>query len=184
MSETDTKKASAKPAAPAAEPFQHPARAQQPEHFRASAPDQLIGEAKRYQEAGWRFVNICGSTTIDGIELLYSFGRMEELENLTMIVQVGDTVPSISPVFENAFFFENETQDLYGIHFEGLILDYKQKFYGPVEAHPMAHNIQVIERKQKAAAAAAKASPEQTGSASAAGTDPSGTASQQKGGEA
>jgi ech hydrogenase subunit D len=127
-----------------------------PQVFKTTSVDTILGTARQYKEDGWRFVNICGSATMDGILLLYSVGKMEELENLTMLRQIDDHVPSISNLFENAFFFENETQDLYGIHFDGLNLDYHGQWYGPAEAHPMAHNIQVIERKQKAAAEATK----------------------------
>jgi ech hydrogenase subunit D len=38
-------------------------------------------------------------------------------------------VPSISATYLAAFAYENELQDLFGMKVEGLVLDFKGKFY-------------------------------------------------------
>jgi len=88
-------------------------------------PDKLLA----YKEKGWRFANLCGSTVDDKVEILCSFAKDQQLENLSFLVEQGAEIPAVSTLFPSAFLYENETFDLFGIKFDGTILDFGGKFY-------------------------------------------------------
>jgi hypothetical protein len=90
-----------------------------------------------YDERGWRFVNICGSTVEGGVELIYSFSDGLPLENLRFTVSNEEIIPSVSDRFPNAFFFENETHDLFGVRFSGISIDFDGEFYTVAVPTPM-----------------------------------------------
>jgi hypothetical protein len=99
--------------------------------------DELASKVEDYYTSGWRFCNICGSATDDGVELLYTFSKKEELENLRLVLPDGSKVPSISEKYFNAFVFENETHDLYGIEFTDMAIDFGGNFYVTSTEYPM-----------------------------------------------
>lgn len=98
---------------------------------------QLASRVDGYKSRGWRLVNVCCSSVEGRTELLYTFSAGEALENLRLLVDSDEKIPAISPLYPNAFFFENEARDLYGIEFEGGILDYGGRFYSPSVPTPM-----------------------------------------------
>jgi ech hydrogenase subunit D len=51
------------------------------------------------------------------------------LKHFKLSIAKGVPVPSITPVYYAAFLVENEIQDLFGIAFEGLALDYERTLY-------------------------------------------------------
>jgi len=91
--------------------------------------DQLESKVASYKERGWRFANLCGSTAGNKVELLCSFALDQETENLFLFIEQRAQVPAISPHFPSAFLYENETNDLFGVKFEGTTLDYGGRFY-------------------------------------------------------
>lgn len=97
--------------------------------FKDISLDRFIGRVKDYRESGWRFVNLSGSTVGDKVELLCSFAKGRELENLSVLVGKEDTVPAVSPLFPSAFLNENEASELFGVKFEGMILDFRGDFF-------------------------------------------------------
>ncbi|MDR1357887.1 MAG: NADH-quinone oxidoreductase subunit C [Coriobacteriales bacterium] len=99
--------------------------------------DELKGHIASYHERGWRLANLCGSSVDDKVELLYSFAQGPELENLRMLVDNGQKIPAVSPLYPNAFVFENEASELYGVVFEGGLVDYGGRFYSPSVPTPM-----------------------------------------------
>jgi Ni,Fe-hydrogenase III component G len=98
---------------------------------------QLHSTVKDYQSRGWRAVNLCGSSVDGQVELIYSFSDNEEFENLRLLVSNSDVVPSISDIYLNTFFFENETHDLFGVNFKGIAIDFGGKFYPTAVPTPM-----------------------------------------------
>jgi Ni,Fe-hydrogenase III component G len=98
---------------------------------------QLRPMTEQYKADGWRFVNLCGSTINDGVELLYSFSNGEELVNLRFNVTTQTVVPAISDLYFNAFVFENETHDLYGVTIKGMAIDFKGRYYDLAIPTPM-----------------------------------------------
>jgi NADH:ubiquinone oxidoreductase subunit C len=137
----------------------------------------LRARAEQYHANGWRFCNICGSTIearevtpakLDkdgnektpalearepGVELLYSFSNGEQLENLRFTIKNADiaagtvSVPAVSDLWFNAFVFENETHDLYGVPFKGIAIDFGGNFYKTSVPHPMNPQFSVIQKQ-------------------------------------
>lgn len=108
-----------------------------PQLFKDIKLAALLSTIERYKEEGWRFANLCGSTLDEGVELLYSFVRGNELENVRLAITNEDSVPSISALYPNAFVFENETHDLYGVAITNISIDYKGTFYPTSVPTPM-----------------------------------------------
>ncbi len=92
--------------------------------------DHLVGETARIKVEGYRFVTMsCVETGENRIEILYHFDKDLKLLHFLLQANKDTAVPSISPVWFSAFLAENEIQDLFGIHFNGLVLDYEGTFY-------------------------------------------------------
>ena len=93
-------------------------------------PATLAGEVKALCEQGWRLVQI-GATRLDElVELNYSFDRDSVFENLRVrLPAAAPRLPSVSGVYWCAFLYENELHDLFGIAFDGLVLDFKGALY-------------------------------------------------------
>ena len=90
---------------------------------------QLASEAERLKNAGYRLVQICG-TKLENFQLSYSFDKDYHFLNLRLSLPLENTpLPSISAIYANAFIYENELQDLFGIEVSGMKIDYKGKFY-------------------------------------------------------
>ena len=112
-----------------------------PQVFIDIEPSQMRTKVQQYSGRGWRFVNICGSTVSEGVELIYSFSDYASLENLRFVVQNGTHLPSISDLYLSSFFFENETHDLFGVVFDGIAIDFGGTFYAvsvPTPMNPMS----------------------------------------------
>ena len=108
----------------------------------------------------YRFVQILAVNTEAGIDLIYSFMKDGVLVNSKILaVQKDDVVPSITDRFLEAFVFENEIHDLFGVTFKDIAIDFAGHFYDLAQSEPMT----IISPEQKAArdkarkAAAAKA---------------------------
>jgi hypothetical protein len=115
----------------------HSGQNEKPQVFIDIQPDELHARIEDYEQRGWRFVNICGSTVTDGVELIYSFSQGLPLENLRFTVGNDAVIPSVSDCFPNAFFFENETHDLFGVGFFGMSIDFDGEFYTVAVPTPM-----------------------------------------------
>jgi len=94
------------------------------------SPDHIVGETARLKVEGFRFVTIsCVETDHTRFDLLYHFDNNFQLTHLRLTLCKETAVPSISPVYFAAFLIENEIQDLFGIRFQGLIIDYDRTLY-------------------------------------------------------
>ncbi len=81
--------------------------------------------------AGYRFVTLtCTALDENHFDILYHFDLGLELKHLRLTLAAGTAVPSISPIYFAAFLVENEIQDLFGIRFTGLAIDYERTLYG------------------------------------------------------
>ncbi|MDR1713568.1 MAG: NADH-quinone oxidoreductase subunit C [Coriobacteriales bacterium] len=109
-----------------------------PQVFIDTELSELRSKVEEYHERGWRYVNICGTALPDGqVELIYSFSDGLPLENLRVVVDTTTEVQSISDIFPNSFFFENETHDLFGVQFAGISIDFDGEFYTVSVPTPM-----------------------------------------------
>lgn len=110
--------------------------------------DELPAKAQQFKDEHYRFIQILCVTGDDGINVQYSFMKDGVIENYTITgVKKGMKVPSITDKFLAAFVFENEGHDLFGVEFDGSLLDFKGKFYALSEKEPM----NVISPAQQAA---------------------------------
>jgi len=92
--------------------------------------ETLVGEVAKIKVLGYRLVTLsCVERDEDTFDLFYHFDKNLTLKHFKLNVSKGVPVPSITPVYFAAFLVENEMQDLFGIAFEGLALDYERTLY-------------------------------------------------------
>jgi ech hydrogenase subunit D len=78
---------------------------------------------------GYRLVQI-GCTTLPGAyELNYSFDKDYRFKNLRVTAAPGEELPSISVIYPNAFLYENEIHDLFGVVIRNINIDYRGTLY-------------------------------------------------------
>ncbi len=91
---------------------------------------QLIEEVRKMKDGGYRLVQIGATAVQEGYELNYSFDKEYGFVNLRLRLASNEVeVPSVSLVYWNAFLYENEIHDLFGIRISGIAIDYKGDFY-------------------------------------------------------
>lgn len=93
-------------------------------------PEALRDEVQVFADGGWRFVTL-SQTVVDEntLALYYHFDKNLSMSHLRMEVDRNTPIPSISDIYFCALLIENETQDQFGVTFDGLILDYKGALY-------------------------------------------------------
>lgn len=79
--------------------------------------------------AGARLSQICSVRTKTGFDLLYSFVKDYEFINYKVTIDEDTEIESITAIFPNAFLYENEMSELFGIKIKYIALDYKNKLY-------------------------------------------------------
>lgn len=87
-----------------------------------------------------RLVQIGCTRTGEGqFEVNYSFDENLSFSNFRVVVNSAvDQLPSISGIYWNAFLYENEIHDLFGITVDGMVIDYKGRFYRMAVKQPFA----------------------------------------------
>lgn len=78
---------------------------------------------------GYRYATMICLKKDDGHELLYILDKDYKLKNLRYFVKPGEKPKSVSGIYLCALLIENEYQDLFGLTFEGLAIDYKGHLY-------------------------------------------------------
>jgi ech hydrogenase subunit D len=100
------------------------------EQVTAVIAENVVGETAKLKVEGYRFVTLsCVEIDETTVDILYHFDRELQLKHLRLTVPKDTLVPSISPVYFAAFLVENEIQDLFGIRFQGLAIDYDRTLY-------------------------------------------------------
>ena len=114
----------------------------------------LVGVVARLFAEGYRLVQIGCSTLESAYELNFSFDKEYRFKNLRITVAPGEEVPSISAVYPNAFLYENEIHDLFGIIIKNISIDYGGTLYRTAIKAPFStENVKLPEPpKQKAEA--------------------------------
>ena len=105
----------------------------------------ILEVAQKAKHEHLRFVQILAVNTESGIDLIYSYmepfsegAEKAELYNYKVSgVGKEDVIPSITDFFLEAFVFENEIHDLFGVNIEGIAIDFKGKFYALSQKEPM-----------------------------------------------
>ena len=89
----------------------------------------LVGVVAELFAQGHRLVQIGCSTLANSYELTYSFDKEYRLRNLRITVTPDEPVPSISVIYPNAFLYENEIHDLFGVVITHISVDYRGTLY-------------------------------------------------------
>ena len=110
----------------------------------------LVGMVAELFAEGYRLVQI-GCTTLTGAyELTYSFDRAYRLRNLRFTVAPGEEMPSISVIYPNAFLYENEIHDLFGVSITHIAVDYRGTLYRTALSTPFSiDNVKLPEAPKK-----------------------------------
>ena len=94
--------------------------------------------AAQRKAEGWRYVQTLAVNTEKGVDLIYSFMKDGVLDNkVVRDVPRDAAVPSITDLFLEAFVFENEIHDLFGVHIENIAIDFGGNFYQVAVKEPM-----------------------------------------------
>lgn len=99
------------------------------ENLESLEKDGIYDRIKKLKEEGYRFVTLTCERAGEDLELIYHFDLNYTMRNIKVTVSKDAHVKSISTLYPGAFLIENEVQDLFGLTFEGLTIDYKGKLY-------------------------------------------------------
>ena len=93
--------------------------------------NDLTAKVQEKAAAKARLVQIGATKVDDQIEINYSFDQEMHFTNFRIKVPATNppTIASVSSFYLAAALYENELQDLYGLKFDGLALNYNGQFY-------------------------------------------------------
>jgi ech hydrogenase subunit D len=101
----------------------------EPQEIISVEKDALLGAVSDLFAQGYRMVQIGCTTLENAYELNYSFDKDYHFKNLRITAQKEDEIQSISVIYPNAFLYENEIHDLFGLKIKNISIDYKGTFY-------------------------------------------------------
>jgi ech hydrogenase subunit D len=110
----------------------------------------LLEEARKMKRRGYRFVTLSCVDLGEALDVIYHFDKDLEIIHTRVTVPKGETVPSISEVYFAAVIVENETQDHFGIKFDGIALDFGGHFYLDDEVEKFPFCKVSVEKKETA----------------------------------
>lgn len=92
--------------------------------------DAVVAEAGKMKAEGYRLVTM-SSAELDAekVDILYHYDKNLTMKHLRLTVAKDVQVPSISSVYLAALLVENEIQDLFGVRFKGLAIDFNRTLY-------------------------------------------------------
>lgn len=92
--------------------------------------DEVRGEAKRMFAGAWRLVTQTVNDRGDeGVDIFFHYDKDLEEKHFRLTVPKGTVIPSISGIYFAALLVENENRDLFGLEYEGLVLDFNRTLY-------------------------------------------------------
>ncbi|MDD5849342.1 MAG: NADH-quinone oxidoreductase subunit C [Firmicutes bacterium] len=101
--------------------------------------DTLLDEVTRISFDNWRLIQICATKVgEEKYEILYTFGKGYQWKNLRIHLSRGESVSSITSIYEVAYLYENEIHDLYGIGIDMLNYDFGGKLFRTGVQYPFA----------------------------------------------
>ena len=101
----------------------------EPQEILPIGKNDLVGTVAQLYAEGYRLVQIGCSTLPGAYEINYSFDKDYRFKNLRVTAQPGEEIPSISVIYPNAFLYENEIHDLFGVPVKNINIDYKGTLY-------------------------------------------------------
>lgn len=92
---------------------------------------ELLAKTKTMFEEGYRLAQIGCTKTATHFELTYSFDKALEFVTYKLKISIDqpDEIPSISAIYPNAFLYENEIHDLFGLTITHISIDFQGSFY-------------------------------------------------------
>ena len=90
--------------------------------------ENVIGKVATMMVSDYRFVTMTAVDFDEYFYIYYHFDKNYELYTMRLKVEKPGVVPSISKACFAALIVENEIQDLFGITFTGLVVDYEKHF--------------------------------------------------------
>ena len=90
---------------------------------------ELLKTVEGLKSDGYRYATMICLKVNDGHDLIYIFDKDYKLKNLRYFVKPGEKPKSVSGIYLCALLIENEYQDLFGLTFEGLAIDFKGHLY-------------------------------------------------------
>ena len=113
----------------------------------------IYKEAKLRKEHGWRYVQTLAVNVGSGTDLIYSFMKDGQLDNVKIKnIKKATKIKSITDHYLQAFVWENEIHDLFGLEFDGIAIDFEGTFYKTAVKEPMTIvDKETIARKEKQA---------------------------------
>ncbi|WP_027399702.1 NADH-quinone oxidoreductase subunit C [Anaerovorax odorimutans] len=90
---------------------------------------ELYSKVSDLNEDGYRLVQACCTKVSEGFEIIYSFDKEHELLNLKLTIPEEEEIMSITGITWSAFIYENEMQDLFGVKFKHMSLNYGGHFF-------------------------------------------------------
>lgn len=103
---------------------------------------ELLPTAMGKREEGFRLAQVCCAFVDEKYELSYSFAKEYDIIHYRIVIERDTKVPSVTPIYKDAFLYENEMKELFGVNMEyigvlGVIgADYKNKLYRIDEETP------------------------------------------------
>ena len=91
-------------------------------------PDTLLEKVASLPLRGYRFVTMTAVDCGENLVIYYHFDKNFELYTLKLTLPKPGVVQSISGICFAALIVENEIQDLFGVTFENLALDFEHHF--------------------------------------------------------
>ena len=93
--------------------------------------EEVRSTAEQMYAQGWRLITqtVTDLGGDDGFDVLFHFDKDLEEKNFRLNVKRGTVIPSISGVYFAAMLIENENRDLFGLEFDGLVLDFNRTLY-------------------------------------------------------
>lgn len=92
--------------------------------------EEVRPSAKKMFDEDWRLIT---QTVVDlgdeGFDILFHYDKDLEEKHFRLTVPKGTVIPSITDSYFAAVLIENENRDLFGLEYEGLVLDFNRTFY-------------------------------------------------------
>ena len=129
----------------------------EPQEIILIGKNELVGIVVQLCAEGYRLVQVGCSTLEAAYELNYSFDKDNRFKNLRVTVVPDEEVPSISMIYQNAFLYENEIHDLFGVAVTNISIDYHGTLYRTSIKAPFSiDNVKLPEPPKQKAEVAAK----------------------------
>ena len=93
--------------------------------------DHLLKRVMELKKKGLRLSQACAAYVGEQFELSYSFADDGTYEYVTLRVSIDPEteIPSITEIVPQAFFYENEMKELFGVKIKMISVDYQNKLY-------------------------------------------------------